>query len=80
MYVFSRANLLCYKFFVVVQSPKFNHRSSFFYMLLTDVTYFFSVSDIVFYGAFTLKAMCIIVVFEEEVYIFDVLFTVHVKK
>ena len=39
-------------------------------MLLTDVTYFFSVSDIVFYGAFTPKAMCIIVVLEEqEVYI-----------
>ena len=38
-------------------------------MLLLDVTYFFSVSDIVFYGAFTLKAMCIIVVFEQEVYI-----------
>ena len=38
-------------------------------MLLLDVTYFFSVSDIVFYRVFTPKAMCIIVVFEQEVYI-----------
>ena len=52
-------------------------------MLLLDVTYFFSVSDIVFYGAFIPKAVDMHSVhnccFGARSIYFDVLFTVHVK-
>ena len=71
----------CYKYFWscprVVNS---DDRSYFPVMLLLDVTYFFSVSDIVFYGQHPKQlicTVCIIVVLEQEVY---TLFTVHVKK
>ena len=53
-------------------------------MLLLDVTYFFSVSDIVFYGAFIPKAVDMHSVhncfFGERSIYFDALFTVHVRK